>query len=31
LERVTLADLAAGKLPADIARLAKNPDAWLPH
>jgi Rrf2 family protein len=31
LERVTLADLAAGKLPADIARLAKDPDAWLPH
>jgi Rrf2 family protein len=31
LERVTLADLAAGKLPGDIARLAKNPDAWLPH
>jgi Rrf2 family protein len=31
LERVTLADLAAGKLPADIARLAKNPEAWLPH
>jgi Rrf2 family protein len=31
LERVTLADLAAGKLPADIVRLAKNPEAWLPH
>jgi Rrf2 family protein len=31
LERVTLADLAAGKLPTDIGRLAKNPDAWLPH
>lgn len=31
LERVTLADLAAGKLPGDIGRLAKNPDAWLPH
>jgi Rrf2 family protein len=31
LEGVTLADLAAGKLPASIARLAKNPDAWLPH
>ena len=28
---VTLADLAGGKLPGDIARLAKNPDAWLPH
>jgi Rrf2 family protein len=31
LERVTLADLAAGKLPGEIGRLAKNPDAWLPH
>jgi Rrf2 family protein len=31
LEGVTLADLAAGKLPAAVARLAKNPDAWLPH
>lgn len=31
LERVTLADLAGGKLPGDIARLAKNPEAWLPH
>jgi Rrf2 family protein len=31
LERVTLADLARGTLPAAIARLAKNPDAWLPH
>jgi Rrf2 family protein len=31
LERVTLADLAKGTLPAGIARLANNPDAWLPH
>jgi Rrf2 family protein len=31
LERVTLADLAAGDLPPDIALLAKDPDAWLPH
>jgi Rrf2 family protein len=31
LEEVTLADLAAGKLPSDIGRLAKNPEAWLPH
>jgi Rrf2 family protein len=31
LEQVTLADLAAGKLPANISRLAKNPDAWRPH
>jgi Rrf2 family protein len=31
LEQVTLADLAAQKLPSNIARLAKDPDAWLPH
>jgi Rrf2 family protein len=31
LERVTVADLAAGKLPADVVKLAKNPEAWLPH
>ena len=31
LERVTLADLANGTLPAAIARLAENPEAWLPH
>jgi Rrf2 family protein len=31
LERVTLADVAGGKLPADVARLASNPDAWRPH
>jgi DNA-binding IscR family transcriptional regulator len=31
LEQVTLADLAASKLPGNIARLAKDPDAWLPH
>ncbi|HEX4491821.1 MAG TPA: Rrf2 family transcriptional regulator [Acidimicrobiia bacterium] len=31
LETVTLADLAASKLPAAIARLAKDPDAWQPH
>jgi Rrf2 family protein len=28
-ERVTLADLAAGKLPAAIQRLAKDPEAWV--
>src|SRR6201993_2500502 len=28
LERVTLADLAAGKLPAPIDRLAEDPEAW---
>jgi Rrf2 family protein len=31
LEQVTLADLASSKLPGEIARLAKDPDAWLPH
>jgi Rrf2 family protein len=29
IEQVTLADLAAGKLPARIERLAADPDAWL--
>jgi Rrf2 family protein len=28
LERVTVADLAAGELPAAIASLAADPDAW---
>src|SRR5690348_10216529 len=31
LETVTLADLAAGKLPAEVSRIAADPDAWLPH
>jgi Rrf2 family protein len=31
LEQVTLADLASRELPGEIARLAKDPDAWLPH
>lgn len=31
LETVTLADLAAGKLPDDVALIAADPDAWLPH
>jgi Rrf2 family protein len=29
LEQVTVADVAAGSLPAEIAQLAKDPDAWL--
>ena len=31
LETVTLADVAAGRLPDDVARIAADPDAWLPH
>lgn len=31
LETVTLADLAAGRLPAEVSRIAANPDAWQPH
>jgi Rrf2 family protein len=29
VEHVTLADLAAGALPADIERLAQDPEAWV--
>jgi Rrf2 family protein len=28
LERVTLAELAAGELPADVVALTEDPDAW---
>jgi len=31
LETVTLADLAAGRLPPAVAELAADPEAWLPH
>jgi Rrf2 family protein len=31
LEKVTLADLAAGELPASVQELAGDPDAWAPH
>jgi Rrf2 family protein len=31
LEAVTLADLAAGELPGEVAALATDPEAWLPH
>jgi Rrf2 family protein len=31
LEKVTLADVAAGRLPGDVARIAADPEAWLPH
>ena len=31
LEGVTIADLAAGRLPDAVAALAARPDAWDPH
>jgi Rrf2 family protein len=31
LEKVTLADVAAGNLPDDVSRIAADPDAWQPH
>ena len=31
LEKVTLADLAAGELPPAVRELAADPDAWAPH
>ena len=31
LESVTLADVARGELPAAVALLAAEPDAWAPH
>ena len=29
VENVTVADVASGKLPADIAKLARDPEAWV--
>ena len=29
LDEVTLADVVAGNLPAEVARLADDPDAWV--
>jgi len=29
VERVTLADVAAGRLPARISKLAEDPEAWV--
>jgi Rrf2 family protein len=29
VERVTLADIAAGRLPARVAKLAEDPEAWV--
>jgi DNA-binding IscR family transcriptional regulator len=31
LEKVTLADVAAGQLPDEVSRIAADPDAWQPH
>jgi Rrf2 family protein len=31
LEKVSLADLANGTLPASVKRLAAKQDSWLPH
>jgi Rrf2 family protein len=31
LEKVTLADLARGSLPASVRKLAANPDSWQPR
>ena len=31
LEKVTVADVAAGRIPRPIARLADDPEAWKPH
>ena len=31
LEKVTLADVAAGRLPDEVAQIAADPEAWLPH
>ncbi|CAN5706858.1 Rrf2 family transcriptional regulator [soil metagenome] len=31
LEQVTVADLVAGSLPAEVDALADGPDAWKPH
>jgi Rrf2 family protein len=31
LENITLADVAAGKLPAPVRKLTSDPEAWKPH
>ena len=31
LESVSLADLTSGQLPPEVAGLAADPDAWVPH
>ena len=31
LEHVSIADIAAGRLPPFVQRLTADPDAWKPH
>jgi Rrf2 family protein len=31
LERVTVADVAAGRLPKSVERMVTDPEAWKPH
>jgi Rrf2 family protein len=31
LEKVTVADVAAGRLPRTVERLTRDPEAWNPH
>jgi hypothetical protein len=31
LEKVTVADVAAGHLPRTVERLTEDPEAWKPH
>jgi Rrf2 family protein len=31
LETVTLADVAGGRLPDEVSRIAADPEAWQPH
>ena len=31
LEAVTLADIVAGELPAEVKKVVAKPEAWLPH
>jgi Rrf2 family protein len=31
LERVSIADVAAGRIPADVAELLEDPDVLIPH
>lgn len=31
LERISIADVVAGAIPADVAQLLEDPDALLPH